>query len=225
MWISVLGFILPFLIVLALEIVTRFSWAYKWQERKIEGISFSFFQTTLRVVFPTLLGILCFLFIGNPFLAVSSAVSSWLIIVVLYTDIISMKIPREACWVVFFINVGMLLFNYSIVLFASAIVSFVLVAFVLIVTAIISKGGLGSGDLRLMLALSLLGGWFGYTFIMFGLIIGSVMQIPVRLVLKKQKPSKKTFPFAPSLIAGFLLSLIFIGNINAPYNEWSGILV
>lgn len=222
---NVLGYGLPILAVLGLEVVTRFFWISKWEQREIKGVNFSLLQTLLRVGLPALLGLTGFLFWDSIFLSVSIAVSLWLVIIALYTDIVSMKIPKEACWFVFIINFIMLLFNASLPVLASAGVSFGLVGFVLLITAVISKGGLGSGDLRLMLALSLIGGWFGYTPIMFGLIIGSVVQIPVRIVLKKYNPERETFPFAPSLIAGFILSLLFLGNINAPYVEWSGIIV
>lgn len=225
MLLNILGFSIPFLVTFILEIVTRFFWIPRWKNRKIEGLSLSLLATGIRIAIPSILGLTVFLLLNNIFLAVSSASSLWLIIVVLYTDVISMKIPKEPCWAVFLINLSMVLAYSSIPVIASAIVAFLLVGFVLIVTALISRGGLGSGDLRLMLALSLLGGWFGYTFIMFGLIIGSVMQIPVRIILKKRNPDRDKFPFAPSLVAGFLIGLIFLGNISMPYNEWSGVFL
>lgn len=219
-----LGTVFIAITVLLLEVLFQKVWHKRWSERKILGAKTDVFSTVFRTLFSLGVGISSIYVFGNVPLSVSIAASVWLCLITIATDITSKKIPKEACWTVAAVNFTAIIIDYSPARIASAVVAFLIVGFAFILTAFISKGGLGSGDLRLLLAFSILAGWFGFTSILAGIIIGSLIQIPVRMLIKFKNPKSKTFPFGPSLMVGLFLGIIFLGNINAPALEWAGIL-
>ena len=210
-------------VFISLELTAKFYWASRWQQRSIYGFTNTFPNVLIRGLFVVGVGVASYTVLGDVSLSSALASSTWLILVSLATDITSMKIAKEPCWIVAGLNALFLLTDYSLFRMLSAATAFLIIGFALIVTALLSKGGLGSGDLRLMLALSLLGGWFGFTAILVGLMFGSLIQIPVRMVMKSRNKTLKAFPFAPSLIVGLILGVIFFGSLNSPLTDWAGI--
>lgn len=74
--------------------------------------------------------------------------------------------------------------------------------------AIVSRGGMGGGDIKLIAAM---GFWLGFPQILSMLFIAAVLGslVGLILILIKQKRRKDPIPFGPFLISGFLLMYFF----------------
>ena len=89
----------------------------------------------------------------------------------------------------------------------SSVAATVACALLLVLASILTKDGIGAGDIKLICALSLLGGIYvimGTLF--FGVIACSVAAIV--LLLSKKKTLKGSVPFGPFLLLGFFASII-----------------
>lgn len=84
--------------------------------------------------------------------------------------------------------------------------------------ALISRGGMGGGDIKLCAAM---GFWLGFPgifqAIFIGALVGSIMGII--LLLTKIKKRKDPIPFGPFLVLGFFTVFLFQGQIHSWY--WS----
>jgi len=76
--------------------------------------------------------------------------------------------------------------------------------------AVLSRGGMGGGDIKFIAAAGALLGWQKVLLIIFlGAFLGSCVGLP--LILMKKKSRKSEIPFGPFLAAG-TLAVIFFGN-------------
>lgn len=74
--------------------------------------------------------------------------------------------------------------------------------------AVVSKGGMGGGDIKLMAALGLWFGWRGILLVMFlSFIIGGIFA--VGFLVLKQKGRKEMVPFGPFIAAGAFLTALY----------------
>jgi leader peptidase (prepilin peptidase)/N-methyltransferase len=90
-----------------------------------------------------------------------------------------------------------------------ALIVFIATGTVLVVVSIISKGGLGMGDVKLIAVTSLFTGFTQVLSILFiSLVLAAIMGIG-SLALKKLD-RKSSLPFAPFLATGFILHLFLI---------------
>lgn len=82
----------------------------------------------------------------------------------------------------------------------------------LLTIALVSKGGMGGGDIKLMAAAGLFLGW---RLILLSLFISSIIGavIGIGLVLLGIKKRKDTLPFGPFLSLGIMISLLYGGSI------------
>ena len=88
----------------------------------------------------------------------------------------------------------------------SSVVSSVVVAILMLVASILTKKGIGMGDIKLLSALALLGGVYticGTLF--FGITLCAVAAL-VLLALKK-KTVKEGLPFAPFVLLGYFITI------------------
>jgi leader peptidase (prepilin peptidase)/N-methyltransferase len=92
----------------------------------------------------------------------------------------------------------------------SALVGFISGALFLLVLALISRGGMGGGDIKLAAVIGLCLGWPGG---LFAVILGCLLAglAGLALVLTKVKSRKDAIPFAPFLAAGTLL-MVYSGS-------------
>lgn len=90
-------------------------------------------------------------------------------------------------------------------------VGVILLAIVYLIEKIFKKEVIGGGDIKLIGAMGLLLGWQLVLFgIVFGSLIGSVIELPLRLI--KIKKRDDLIPFGPYLVIGFLTSM-FVGPL------------
>lgn len=113
--------------------------------------------------------------------------------------------------IVFLIVVGII---YSIlardITHFDRIIGFFSASLPLYIIMIVSKGGMGGGDIKLMAAAGIYLGWKLTLLALFlGSVIGSVAA--VILLLLKRKTRRDEIPFGPALAAGIILSALY-GN-------------
>lgn len=213
-----------------LELSTSIYFSPRWALRGI-----TIFNTgdkvavLIRIAFCSIVGSLFGLWYQDIYAGIAFTSMAWLSIIAIFTDLKHCRIPSGACWASFGITFLMILstlfFDGNEVAVISAIVALLSVMLSGGLLAFITKGKFGSGDVRLMFALSLLAAWSGYVAILIGLILASLIQLPLRIILRKYVKFDGTgLPFAPALIAGALISILIFGHPGAPFNEF-GIIV
>ena len=87
-------------------------------------------------------------------------------------------------------------------------IGFFVVSILLLVIAILSKGKLGGGDIKLMAVAGLLIGWKNIVLALFlGSIIGSVIGLSLLAIKKIER--KQMIPFGPFLAIGIMVAALF----------------
>jgi leader peptidase (prepilin peptidase)/N-methyltransferase len=88
-----------------------------------------------------------------------------------------------------------------------ALIGFFAASVPLFLVAVLSKGGMGGGDIKLMAAAGIFLGWKG---IILAMIVGSVVGAVVSLMLiaLKRKKRKDLIPFGPFLCLGILVAAV-----------------
>ena len=84
--------------------------------------------------------------------------------------------------------------------------------------ALISRGGMGGGDIKLC---AVMGFWLGFPGIFQALFLGSILGgiFGIVLLITKKKNKKDPIPFGPFLVTGFLMIFLFQEEIVSWY--WS----
>jgi len=84
--------------------------------------------------------------------------------------------------------------------------------------AIISRGGMGGGDIKLC---AVMGFWLGFPGVFQAVFIGAILGsiVGITLMIIKVKKRKDPIPFGPFLMAGFLLIFLFQEQLLSWY--WS----
>ena len=79
--------------------------------------------------------------------------------------------------------------------------------------ALISPSSMGMGDVKLALVIGLLLGWFGLNAWLVGLLAGFVVGGVIAIVglLLRRVTLRGSIPFGPSMLAGALIALLFVG--------------
>lgn len=223
-----------FVIALGLGIVAStlldrhlaYAWRKRWTSRGIYGPLNTDINTALRLLLPALVaGAFTIVYAPTLFAAVYVAVATWMCIVSVTTDLATCKIPREPAWVTLAVGGIAVAVEWNLTGAASALVAFTLVGLVTVLTALVSRGGLGSGDVRLLLALTPLAAWVGFWPIFISLLVASLIQIPLRYLLKRfGNYQAQGLPFGPALVIAVVASIVLYGHPGMPAVEWLGIL-
>lgn len=88
-----------------------------------------------------------------------------------------------------------------------ALIGFFAASVPLFIVAVLSKGGMGGGDIKLMAAAGLFLGWKGILVAMItGSLIGAIVSLT--LIAMKKKKRKDMIPFGPFLCLGILVAAI-----------------
>lgn len=85
---------------------------------------------------------------------------------------------------------------------------------VLLVMALLAPTGLGMGDVKLAALLGLVLGWFGWSLVLPGFLLGFVLQAVVGLVLLAVRRAGRgtELPFGPALLTGSLAAVLLAGD-------------
>lgn len=98
--------------------------------------------------------------------------------------------------------------RYSILGFKASILGFVIGGGLFYAVAIISRGGMGGGDIKMMAMVGAVTGWKAVLLVTFlGSFIGAVFGI--FLIVFKGKGRKTKIPFGPFLALGALITLLY----------------
>ena len=224
--ISILPLLLSLVVIGLLETLRKVVWEARWEKR---DISFS----ASRVLFALRTGgvfaaaLLLVTWWQEPLAIVTVTATLWLGALTCETDLRCKRIPREPCWAVFGIALLGNLLQPSWAAVASFVAAFIIVAVTMLFLALVTRGGLGSGDVRFYLAMTPLAWWIGVTPLLFGLLIASVLQAAIRLALlfaPKVPGGRRYLPFGPALFAGALAASVYwTPLVSNPCREWVGL--
>ena len=127
-------------------------------------------------------------------------------------DLKSKKIPNSlvlAMFVAWFVSMIPKIFldiNTVTILLKDAAAGFLLGGGLLLLVYVISRGGLGGGDVKFMAAAGLfLGFWGTFLAMLYGILLAALIRIILLLV--KKKSAKDTIPLAPFMYIGILIAL------------------
>ena len=90
------------------------------------------------------------------------------------------------------------------------IVACLLIGVFFIIGVLLVRGGLGMGDIKLMLVMSLFQGFYGVVSALFGALFVAFVYAVVVLLMKK-KTRKDSVAFAPAILLGTMLSVLLTG--------------
>lgn len=219
------------------EFVARKRWRYSWGERDYAFLD-SFFSprnTSVRA------GIVVAAGVGLPVMFGWDVLSGAVFALAAYSgyaatffDVTQTKIPKETCWAVFVVGSSTVFADYLLVWFsegsannaglASYAVSLVSTVVITLFLAFITRGGFGSGDVRYIVLLSPLGFWVGYSALLLALLLASIFQIFVYVVRRVRSGgggASRMLPFAPSLTAGYVVSILLFASSAQACAEWA----
>ena len=130
------------------------------------------------------------------------------LIVMTFIDIDTMTIPDSIHIVILII--GIVLAFVSDMPLLERIIGFFSVSFILFLASVLSKGGIGGGDIKLM---AVSGFVLGYKLVIVGFFIGAVLASIFGIVISKGKREnlKRKIPLGPFLAVGMTVS-IFVGK-------------
>lgn len=140
------------------------------------------------------------------------------LLVASFIDIDTQEIPNG---VTIFILIVAVLWNvyaafegYGVLL--QNVVGFFTASGILLVLAIISRGGVGGGDIKLMAACGLLLGWKNMLLTLAAAsILGVLVMVPVFLIKRLRRGTP--IPFGPFLAAGMVISMLYGEAIVGAY--------
>lgn len=215
------------LIVAVGELAIVRGWDRRWQGR---GFDLSLVDSRLgqgcRIAIPIAAGLAALFYYQSWQAGIAVASTMWVATLSVATDLACGRVPREPAWANLAVGITLVAVSGSPAGIASAVVAFVGVALVMGLTALLTRGKLGSGDIRLILSFTPLAAWCGWTAILAGIALGSIVQFVLRPLLRRLNvfPGTKMLPFAPALVVGLLVSVALFGQPDAPCNEWAGLL-
>lgn len=178
-------------LALILEGLLGTVWRVRWTKRGYSVDSLlSFPATALRLVIPTILAALVEWYYGSWVMSAAVGLLAWLGGLASVTDLKDYKIPSEPCWIIFGATTLLGLVTFTPAAFASALTAFLATIVIVFLLVVITRGGLGSGDARLFVAFSSMAWWFGFTPVLIGMLLASILQVFFRLLyLRKKTPA------------------------------------
>lgn len=217
----VLSLILALGVPLLLEGLVHFRWRVAWAQREIFGWT-SPVAVPLRLATASAGAMAIAFYWGQPLAAGSVAAALWIGLLASETDLVCRKIPREPCWAALAAGTASGFAAFSVAALASFAGAFVLLGFILLFLAVVGRGrSLGSGDVRLVLAMTPVALWIGAMPMLWALLFASLLQILVRVVLAIARRGGKFMPFGPSLFLGVVITLVLSHPmVSNPCAEW-----
>lgn len=125
-------------------------------------------------------------------------------------------IPNRLVFVAFILGVIYHIFFGGLSGLISSVIGFFAVSILLYLIAIVSKGGMGGGDIKMMAAFGFCLGW---QLIVLSLIVGSLIGsiLAIYLLVFKNYTGKTQVPFGPFLASGIFISIIYGNSIIGWY--------
>lgn len=148
-----------------------------------------------------------------------SLISS-VLIVITFIDLIDMVIPDILVIIILILSLLHKLLNYIIYHISpellTSIMGLILAGGIFLAIVLISKGGMGGGDVTLIGALGfVLGARLSLLNILLSFIIGAI--ISIFLLASKIKKRKDPIPFGPFIVVGFFVTLLWGEGIIEAY--------
>lgn len=212
--------------VLACEATLSRFWVKRWTSR---GISADWNATAWRYLRnggALLMGVGFGLRFASGTAAVAFAAAAWTYLISTQSDLATRKIPREPCWAALVAS-SLAALTTGRPGLASMISAMILVSLALLLVVVLSRGRMGSGDVRLALAFTALAAWSGTGALLWGLILASPLQFALRLVFGrfwKTQNLGNGMPFGPALGAAIFLSIAIFGIPGTPALDWGFLL-
>lgn len=131
-----------------------------------------------------------------------------------WRDIREQRIPNKlviimlGVWILVIVPQMFLRMEYTLYLVLSGVVGFLLAGTVFVIVYLVSRKGLGGGDVKLMAVSGL---YLGTTNVLPAMLYGSVFAgvIGVILIISKKIGPRDTIPLVPFLYAGMVLAVFF----------------
>lgn len=152
-------------------------------------------------------------YMGLSITTILTCIAFSILLVIFIIDIRYMIIPNGLVVALFILAVIETIVMRA---YLQNIIGFFAVSVFLLVLLIITRGGLGFGDVKLMAVAGLLIGWQKIILaLMIGSIVGSL--IGIGLLVFKITKRKEPIPFAPFLTVGIMLAMLFGDSIITWY--------
>ena len=207
-----------------LEVLRSTIWQPKWDLRGV-GYKSSARLVVVRLSVAVALGVGLAIWWGDVYASMATSAALWLMMTSVETDLIGRKIPREPCWTVLLIGVLGGLASLSAAGGISFILAFVCIGIAMLLAALVTKGGLGSGDVRFFVAMTPLAWWIGTSLVLVAVLIACIIQVAARVFLLAVGRPRYQLPFGPALSLGMLAALLAYPRIGGgACLEWAGML-
>ena len=149
---------------------------------------------------------LIFLQYGLSLSGLTTSILVSILIAISFIDLKHQIIPDGLVLIIFFVGIGNIFLSGKSPI--EHIIGFFAVSLLLLLVAVLSNGGMGGGDIKLMAAAGLFLGW---KLIVLSLILASIVGsvISIFLLATKKADRKSMIPFGPFLSIGILLSSLY----------------
>lgn len=203
------------------EGIARRFWGPLWDNRGYSRAWNRARQTTVRVAATIFAGVLAGLVLDSPFAMTAFTALTWMSALAVSTDLEDRKIPSEPVWVALW--VALLAISTELALTGAVngnplalqdwLIAEAIVLFAMLLTVVITVGGIGSGDVRLVAALTTMTAWTGAGAVLPALVIAALGYLVTRRALKiplgETAGEGMPVPFAPGLVAGYGVIAVF----------------
>lgn len=180
----------------------------------------SFFRTRFLSAFPTiefvnsLTYILILKIYGLSLSFIAYAFLSSILLVVAFIDLRLMIIPNKVVILILIVGLVFAFFD-SDISWLDRLIGFFVAGLFFLLIAIVSKGGLGGGDIKLI---AVCGFFIGWKLILLSVVVASITGgiFGLFLLITGRGKLKTAIPFAPFLITGIIASILF-GEVSVQW--------
>jgi prepilin signal peptidase PulO-like enzyme (type II secretory pathway) len=221
----VIALALTAIAITALELQVTHRWRARWKDRGIHGPINTRPWTAARLSLPIAAAVTAAAIFDSPWAGLAAATTTWLALLASCLDLACCRIPREPCWTILGVGAAAVVLDGSLARLASFILSFIIVAVATTAVALLTRGQLGSGDVRLLLAFTPITAWAGTFSVFIAVVIAALLQLPLRAWLRRRHSfNGPGFPFAPALAIAMLIAVIVNYSPGISESAWIGIL-
>lgn len=130
-----------------------------------------------------------------------------LLLIIAFIDFKTMLIPNWSVFAVLILGIAVIFLNHDIS-WLERIIGFLTGGLILLIIYIVSGGGIGMGDVKLMAAAGLYMGWkLTLCSLLMGSVIGGIAGVII--LISGRGKLKTAIPFGPFLVLGILISILY----------------